>query len=365
MKAVDILLLDSDESAARLPRRARPCTGAPLRYNESVGHLPPDIDNFARVLDALAQGRGRSRRDAPRFSVRRFAGPKAHTQQLEHLRIAHLTDLHVGRVTPMAAQERAVEIVNSSRPDLVVITGDFVCHSQLYLDELAEIISGFEAPVLATLGNHDHWSGADEVRWALRRGGAEVLDNRHTVITLRHERLQVVGIDDAYTGHADWRTAVRGLRPDLPTLGLSHIAEEADALWSAGVPLVLSGHTHAGQVTLARLHELWLGKVVGHRYVHGLYGTRDEEQAIGAVYVGAGVGAAVMPLRLGERARREVTLFDLGHEPGSFEEHHPEQLPLPGRAPSERTKAKRAAAVMKKRERRVRRNGHDNGAEPR
>jgi uncharacterized protein len=334
-----------------------------------VSQVPPDVEDFAAFLDALSNGRDRSQRDAPRFSVRRFAGPRAHTEQLDHLRIAHLTDLHVGRVTPMAAQERAVEIANSARPDLVVITGDFVCHSQLYLDELSEIVSRFDAPVLATLGNHDHWSGADEVRWALRRGGAEVLDNRHTVLTLRHERLQVVGLDDSYTGHADWRTAVKGLRHDLPVLGLSHIAEEADALWHAGIPLVLSGHTHAGQVTLARLHELWLGRVAGHRYVHGLYGTREPgppadptASGHGAVYVGAGVGAAVMPLRLGERARREVTFFDLGHEPGSFDEHHPEQPPLPGRAPSERTRAKRAAAVMKKREKRERRNGKDDGA---
>jgi hypothetical protein len=333
-----------------------------MRYIDAMRRGPPDVENFAAFLDELAEVRGVSSRDSHRFSVRRFAGPRAHSEQLSHVRVAHLTDMHVGRMTPMGAQQRAVEIVNASRPDLVVITGDFVCHSQLYLDELSEIVSSFAAPVLTTLGNHDHWSGADEVRRALRRGGAEVLDNRHTTIALGHERLQIVGLDDAYTGHADWRTATKGLRRDLPSLALSHIAEEADALWHAGIPLVLSGHTHAGQVTLAGLHELWLGRVVGHRYVHGLYGTRREEQApSGAVYVGAGVGAAVMPLRLGERARREVTIFDLGHEPGSFNEHHGEQTPLPGRPPSERLKARRAATVVKKRLRRDRRNGNGDG----
>jgi len=239
----------------------------------------------------------------------------------------------------------------------VVITGDFVCHSQAYLDELMGVVGAFDAPVIAVMGNHDYWAGADEVRWALRRGGAEVLDNRHTVIQLGHERLQVVGVDDAYTGHADVRTATRGLRSDLPTLGLSHIAEEADALWDAGVPLVLSGHTHAGQVTLARLHEIAVGKLAGHRYVHGLYGCRNGEAAGGALYVGAGVGAAVMPLRIGERSQREITLFDLGHAPGSFEEHHREQVPLAGRTPSGRTQWKRHAAVHKKRKRRERRGG--------
>jgi len=141
---------------------------------------------------------------------------------------------------------------------------------------------------------------------------------------------------------------IRALRPDLPVLGLSHIAEEADELWTHGVPLVLSGHTHGGQVTLAGLHELMIGHVVGHRYVHGLYGSRRREDPQGSVYVGAGVGAAVVPLRLGERGKREVTFFELGTSPGAFDEHHLEQPALPGRAPTEKQKRARAAAVEKK-----------------
>lgn len=290
---------------------------------------------------------------------------------MAHLRVAHLTDIHVGRITPFAVQRAAVEMANAENPDLVVLTGDFVCHSQLYLDQLVEIVSGFKAPVVAVLGNHDYWSGADEVERALRRAGAEVLKNRHTTITLGHQRLQVVGLDDAYTGHARREDAVKGLRRDLPTLGLSHIAEEADGLWRHGVPLVLAGHTHGGQVTLARLHELTLGKIGGHRYVHGLYGSRSadgdpspppakvgkatSEAALGAVYVGAGIGAAVIPLRIGERGKREVTIFELGAELGSFDEHHCEQEPMPGRKPSPEKVAKRAAAVVKKRLSRERR----------
>jgi predicted MPP superfamily phosphohydrolase len=271
------------------------------------------------------------------------------------LRIAHLTDLHVGRVTPWEVQRAAVALTNELEPDLVVITGDFVCHSQAYLDQLEELVAGFGAPVIGVLGNHDHWSGGAEVARALRRAGVEVLSNRHSIITLGHERLQVVGLDDAYTGHADLDRAVRGLRRDLPTVGLSHIAEEADGLWRNGVPLVLSGHTHAGQVTLARVNEIALGRLSGHRYVHGLYGTRDAHPERGAVYVGAGIGASVMPVRLGERGQREIAIFELGSSPGSFDEHHAEQEPLEGREPSERTKLKRALSVEHKRLKRERR----------
>jgi predicted MPP superfamily phosphohydrolase len=272
-------------------------------------------------------------------------------EKLSHLRVAHLTDLHVGAITPMRVQHAAVDLTNRAHPDLVAITGDFVCHSQRYLDALGDLVSRFNAPVICVLGNHDHWAGGREVRRALVRAGAIVLGNQNTTLTLRRQRVQVVGVDDAYTGHADVAAAVKGLRPDLPALGLSHIAEEADRLWSYGVPLVLSGHTHAGQVTFARLHELTIGRLAGHKYVHGLYGSR---QSRGAVYVGAGVGASVMPFRLGERARREITFFELGIAPGTFAEHHAEQDPLAGREPTESERAERALAVIRKRDRRLR-----------
>jgi predicted MPP superfamily phosphohydrolase len=288
--------------------------------------------------------------------VRRFAGPASFGGALEHLRVVHLTDLHVGRVTPLEVQLEAARITNSLKPDLIAITGDFVCHSQLHLHALTEVVRSLSAPVFCVLGNHDYWSGAEGVREALRRGGAEILDNAHTRIALRGQTLQLVGLDDAYTGHADLARATRGLSPKLPTIGLSHIAEEADGLWNAGARLVLSGHTHAGQVTLARLNELALGRLVGHRYVHGLYGSREGDSA-GAVYVSAGIGAAVVPFRIGERARREIALFELGALPGSFAEHHPEQRPLLGRPPSPRRQYLRAAAVVHKERKRARRRG--------
>jgi len=331
--------------------------------------IPASVDATAawaaRMAARRAHANWRPSLASRRYGIelRRFAGPATYRDQVAHLRIAHLTDLHVGRITPVEVQLTAVEMTNAEKPDLILLSGDFVCHSQLYLDQLTEVMSAFEAPVMAVLGNHDHWSGAEEVRRALERGGVEVLTNRHTTITLRHERLQVIGLDDAYTGHARRDEAVKGLRHDLPTIALSHIAEEADGLWRQGVPLVLSGHTHGGQVTLARLHEFAVGKIAGHKYVHGLYGSRrhagqraDDEPA-GAVYVGAGIGAAVVPFRIGDRGKREVTMFELGCEPGDFVEHHAEQVPMKGRKPTQRTIAKRAAAVLRKRLRRERRDG--------
>src|SRR5690606_27979933 len=90
------------------------------------------------------------------------------------------------------------------------------------------------------------------------------------------------------------------------------------------------------------------------------YGDRRAPAPMGSVYVGAGIGAAVMPVRIGERAKREVAFFDLGVAPAEdAREHHASQMPMPGRKPSEATQRKRQLAVMKKQLKRERRSGDD------
>src|SRR5215212_4036269 len=97
--------------------------------------LIPPLEWSALLAARLAAPRGKGR-----IQLRRFAGPSAYVDQMRPLRIAHLTDLHVGRVTPYEIQREAVRLTNAQNPDLVVVTGDFVCHSQLYLDQLTDIM---------------------------------------------------------------------------------------------------------------------------------------------------------------------------------------------------------------------------------
>lgn len=285
-----------------------------------------------------------------RIAVRHFAGPAGFADAYTRpLRIAHITDQHVGFVTPESLQRAAVELVNEQNPDLVVLTGDYVAHSLDYLDLLEDVLRNVDAPMIGVMGNHDHWSGADGVRAALKRAGVLVLDNAWTEVELGNQRLRVVGLDDAYTGHADIEKATIGLDGGVPVLGLSHIAEEADELWRRGASLVLSGHTHSGQVTVGQLHHLTLGRLAGHKYLHGLYGCRHGEQADGAVYVSAGIGAAVFGLRIGERSRPEVPVFDLGAHPSERDEHHAEQPPHPaGREVTPELRMKRRAMAQRK-----------------
>src|SRR5438034_8247411 len=74
------------------------------------------------------------------------------------VRVAHLTDLHVGMLTPDRRIRRAVELANAARPDLVFLTGDYLCYSPRFAGKLEALVGGLAAPTFATLGNHDHWT---------------------------------------------------------------------------------------------------------------------------------------------------------------------------------------------------------------
>lgn len=290
---------------------------------------------------------------ADKLVTRRFAGAGSHHAQLEKpLLVAHLTDQHFGPATPHELQLEAVRRVNEAKPDLVVLTGDFVAHSLDHLDEIEEVLASIEGPRIAVLGNHDHWSGPKEIQAALARADVEVLDNAWTQREYRGQMLQIVGVDDAFTAHADVEKATKGLIAGIPTLGLSHVGDEADKLWHQGVPLVLSGHTHSGQLAVGSMHRVLMGHLAGHRYVHGLYGQRAGHEE-GAVYVSAGIGSSRFGLRIGERARPEVALFDLGIAPGSLIEPDIEQLPVHQRSVSEATLRKRHQSALKKQQARL------------
>ena len=269
----------------------------------------------AKLLQGVkAQGRRLSEKiDWPRLiRVRHIDATPFYKGQIKHpITIAHLSDQHVGQITPMVLQRAAVDITNDLNPDIVVLTGDFVCYSELFLNDLTFLISQFQAPVYCVLGNHDHWSNPSAVTKALEQAGAKVLENTSTIIQINGQTLQIVGVDDPYTDHHDLEKATKDMKQGIPTLGLSHLGDIADTFWQRGIPLVLSGHTHAGQITFARLNELIIGKIAGHKYIHGLYHGEEPHHKACGVYISAGIGSSVVPFRLGEKAMREITIFNL------------------------------------------------------
>lgn len=220
------------------------------------------------------------------------------------LRIAQLSDLHVGPRTREELVRAAIDEANAFRPDLVVLTGDYVCRSRSELDAMRAQLGGLLAPTVAVLGNHDVWVDPAGAAAELRRHGYEVLENAWTTVRLRGAPLPIVGVGDHLTRRDDVARAMRGYAGPTP-LVLAHGPRTADKLRALGRPLVcLSGHTHGGQINIPIFTPLFLSTLAREPYLRGRYDL-DHVQ----LYVNRGVGNSGWRVRL--NSPPEVTLAKL------------------------------------------------------
>ena len=178
---------------------------------------------------------------------------------LEGLRIAQLTDLHLNSWTPAALLKQVVDKVNDSGCDVVCVTGDLVSDSYEDVRAAAELLSQLRPRVLVSLGNHDYatdaeggpWAGtgiADKLQEALQAVGATVLRNSSTMIERGAGRICVVGLEDLWSGRFDPGPAVSGLPDDEPIIAMSHNPDTGPLLEPWRPHWILAGHTHGGQI---------------------------------------------------------------------------------------------------------------------
>jgi hypothetical protein len=219
------------------------------------------------------------------------------------LKVAHLTDLHVGMLTPHGKILGALRLAEEWRPDVMLLTGDFVCYSPKFVGKLGEITKNLHTPVYAVLGNHDYWTDGEGVRLALERNGVAVLRNGHSEIRPRHSPLTIVGIDDVITGHADTHRAFRGVRKHGSRIVLTHAPNMADRAADEGAGLIVAGHTHGGHVHIPKFTDN-IARRMGARYLKGWYPVGGS-----LLYVNCGIGSSSVPIRAG--APSEVALFTL------------------------------------------------------
>jgi len=223
------------------------------------------------------------------------------------LRIVHLTDLHVGWGAPEHLLDQAVRQCRRARPDLTVLTGDYLINSLEQVERLRRVLRRLPRPCVATLGNHDHKAGADAVQRVLAAQGITVLRNESRRVRLRGERLTVVGIDDGCTGHDDAPRALARVPRGQRAVVLTHDPELADEVARHGDHLVLAGHTHGGQVYVPLLTTAY-GLIRHRRYMAGWYTIRNRGGGA-RLYVNAGIGYASTRVRFG--AQPEIAVFDL------------------------------------------------------
>lgn len=223
------------------------------------------------------------------------------------LRVAQLTDVHCGRITPRAHIRAAVALANRARPDLVVMTGDYVNWRKDEVPLVTEQLGGLDAEhVVCTLGNHDYFADGDAVAVALLQAGYTVLRNQHTTVEVRGAPLHLVGIDDPVTRKDDIPAAFARLPVGGTRIVLCHCPEKVVELEAQGSHLVLSGHTHGGQINVRGITDR-IFKRAGRRYYHsGLY-----EVGRTWLYVSAGIGFSGVRVRAGRGTRAEVAVLTL------------------------------------------------------
>lgn len=226
---------------------------------------------------------------------------------LDRLRIVQLTDIHHSPFTERAQVMRAVEISNSLEPDIVALTGDYVSHEREYIEPCAELMGKLRARcgVFAVLGNHDHWTDAPLITDLFRAEGIRMLINeglRFEHPEKRGASFWLAGVDDTMVGLEDLPLALAGSREDEMKLLLAHNPTILRRAARAGVDLVLSGHTHGGQV--AWRSERSASGRPRRRLLRG-YGQRGETQ----IYVSRGLGTSVLPVRYA--CPPEITLLEL------------------------------------------------------
>ena len=223
---------------------------------------------------------------------------------LDGLRIVQLSDLHHSPFTGREQIEQAIAAANSLEPDIVALTGDYVSHEREYAAPCAEMLGRLRARcgVYAVLGNHDHWTDAALVSDLFRAEGIRMLINEGMRFEHRGASLWLAGVDDTMVGLEDLGLALAGSRVDELKLLLAHNPTVLRRAARAGVDLVLSGHTHGGQVAW-RAERSASGRP-RRRLLRGL-GCRGETQ----IYVSRGVGTVVLPVRYG--CPPEVSLLQL------------------------------------------------------
>jgi len=235
-------------------------------------------------------------------------------QAFSGVRVAFVSDIHRG---PFFSQKRVralVERVSSLNPDVTVLGGDYVYLGTKYADSCFAELAHLRAPLgrFAVLGNHDYESGANESQpgpqatiKAAKKAGITLLQNQGVWLEKDKERVRLAGVTDYSVDKPNLQLALGDAAAKDFVLLVSHNPDFAEEVPNGAVDLVLSGHTHGGQITFFGLWAPYVPSNYGQKYRTGLV-SRDSLTVI----VSNGIGTSTIPpLRMG--ARPQIVLVTL------------------------------------------------------
>ena len=247
-----------------------------------------------------------------RFSVRRhrLAIPPGKS---ETLRIAFLSDLHLGPTTPRELLDGVFDIGRRERPDVLLLGGDYVFLNADHhrLEQLRLLVESVRCDVkLAVMGNHDLWSFDEAIVDALSEAGVRVLVNESTQLPPPWSDVAVMGLDDPWTGQCDAKAAALSLAGESVRVVMCHSPDGLESMTGMPFDIFLCGHTHGGQIATP-----WGPVVLPHGRMCGQFSSGFKQSRDGLVYVSKGIGGVELPFRT--FATPDVLFLELFRSSGS------------------------------------------------
>ncbi|MCW8130737.1 MAG: metallophosphoesterase [Planctomycetota bacterium] len=295
--------------------------GPPAGHELPAGNGPPAINGrppskwtrrrFLKIaaggVAALGLGLGYSAAEAGWMTVApdTIAVPRL-PAVFRGFKLAFLTDLHHGPYTGLDYLRQAVAATNALAPDVICLGGDYVHQDGKFIRPCFDVLAALRAPmgVFGVMGNHDAWEGLPESRAAMQAAGIRELTNAGVWLDRGGARVRLCGVGDLWTDEVDLPAALDDATPADACVVLSHNPDVAEDVRDARVSLMLSGHTHGGQVVLPVFGAPFTPSRYGQKYLSGLCRAPATQ-----VFVSRGLGTITPPLRFG--CRPEINLLTL------------------------------------------------------
>jgi predicted MPP superfamily phosphohydrolase len=231
---------------------------------------------------------------------------------LKDLKVAHLSDLHIKSIGLM--ENKILEILKREKPDLVLITGDFIGFEGPY-EPAISFFHQFKAPlgVYAVMGNTEYSNENGSCILCHKEKSRDLKENQSPVLLrnsmvflkINEKVLQLIGVDDPVGNRSDLRKALKEGKQGVPSILLAHSPEIFEEGSGSGVDLILSGHTHGGQIFITRYLRKIFPLEPSLEFIDGFF-----QKGKTLMHVSRGIGTSFLPFRFG--IKPEVTFFTFG-----------------------------------------------------
>ncbi|MEN8908026.1 MAG: metallophosphoesterase [Clostridiales bacterium] len=228
-------------------------------------------------------------------------------KKFNNYKIAFISDIHYNNISSESHMRNVVKKVNALNPDIILLGGDYTDSDEKYIDPVFNILKGLKAKdgVYGVIGNHDFYKNCkDKTLESMEKSDIKSLDNEGVWIKKSDEKIRIGGVGDYWHDAQLPENTTEPAKKDDFILLVSHNPDYVEELKDEKVDLILSGHTHGGQITFFGLYAPKIPSYYGQKYKTGLIKTGKYD-----VIVSNGIGYIGLPIRF--FAKPQINLIEL------------------------------------------------------